>query len=394
MSAQRLFVMIFLASVGCTPLMAQMLSPTTAPQQMVPSSAPSYPYPSTLAGTASYPPTTSYPSTTPSYPSTYPSTYPSLAQNDLTPQGRVAPAPSPNDPNAVYPLVDSETLSKRRESTPSELFANNRPLDVNSYVDRNLGGDEPWTWQILPTGLMYKSYLADTREARMGSQWVHDRNSDWFWDATLGARIGMLRYGTDNDLWPQGWQLDIEGAAFPRLNMDHERDVDDVDFRAGMVLTTRQGPVEFKFGYAHFCSHIGDEYLLRHPTYERTNYVQECAVGGMAVYLNPSLRLYGEVDYAFATEGGAKPWGFRVGADYSSPEPTGACGAPFFAVNGHLREENDYGGNVSIQTGWQWRGRTGHLLRLGMQYFNGMSEQWQFIDRFEEQIGMGLWYDF
>ncbi|MEN6406221.1 MAG: DUF1207 domain-containing protein [Thermoguttaceae bacterium] len=382
MSVHRLFVVMVLTGLVAAPLSAQTLSSTTAPQQMVPYNAPAYPYPSTSASpAAAYPSTAAYPSPS--------SQYPSTTSTNLALQPYTTPAPLPNDPSSVYPPIDPNATPK-----PSELFANHRPLDINGYVERNLGGDEPWSWQILPTGLMYKSYLADTREARMGSQWVHDRNSDWYWDATLGARIGLLRYGTDNDLWPQGWQLDIEGAAFPRMNMDHERDVDDVDFRAGMVLTTRQGPWEFKVGYNHFCSHIGDEYLVRNPTFERTNYVQECAVGGMAVYLNPSLRLYGEVDYAFATEGGAKPWGFKVGADYSSPEPTGARGSPFFAVNGHLREENDYGGNVSVQTGWQWRGRTGHLLRIGMQYFNGMSEQWQFVNRFEEQIGMGLWYDF
>ena len=40
------------------------------------------------------------------------------------------------------------------------------------------------------------------------------------------------------------------------------------------------------------------------------------------------------------------------------------------------------------------RGRTGHLFRVGMQYFNGMSDQGQFDNTFEEQIGVGLWYDY
>jgi hypothetical protein len=83
-----------------------------------------------------------------------------------------------------------------------------------------------------------------------------------------------------------------------------------------------------------------------------------------------------------------------MGAEYSPAGPTGPWGAPFFAVNGHLRQVNDFGGNVTAQTGWQWRGNTGHLLRIGMQYFNGMSEQGQFYNRFEEHIGGGLWYDF
>ena len=29
-----------------------------------------------------------------------------------------------------------------------------------------------------------------------------------------------------------------------------------------------------------------------------------------------------------------------------------------------------------------------------MQYFNGMSEQREFYNRFEEQIGAGIWYDY
>ena len=81
-------------------------------------------------------------------------------------------------------------------------------------------------------------------------------------------------------------------------------------------------------------------------------------------------------------------------APISSPPRQPACGAPFFAINGHLREVNDFGGNMTVQTGWHWRGRTGHLLRIGMQYFNGMSEQGEFYNQFEEQFGGGLWYDF
>jgi hypothetical protein len=186
--------------------------------------------------------------------------------------------------------------------------------------------------------------------------------------------------------------LDIEGAAFPRL--DDVRDLVDCDYRFGLPLTTRQGMWESKFGYYHLSSHIGDEFLVRNPGFSRINYVRESLVLGVAVYLNPSLRLYSEAGWAFQEDGGAKPWEFQFGADFSPTEPTGLYGSPFFAINGHLRQENDFGGNLTVQTGWQWRGRTGHLLRIGMQYFNGMSELGQFFDRFEEQIGGGLWYDY
>jgi hypothetical protein len=228
----------------------------------------------------------------------------------------------------------------------------------------------------------------------MGSQMVHVNNLGNFWDVTLGGRVGILRYGNTDPYEPQGYQLDIEGAAFPRLNFDHDRDLDDVDFRFGIPLTMRQGAWETKFGYYHLSSHLGDEYMVRNNTLDRLNYVRESLMLGVGLFLNPNFRLYSEIDYAFHTDGGAKPLEFQFGAEYSPVDCNRFRGSPFLAVNGHLHQEVNYSGSVTAQIGWQWRGRTGHLLRTGFQYFNGMSEQAQVYSQFEQQFGWGLWYDF
>ncbi|MCD4728149.1 MAG: DUF1207 domain-containing protein, partial [Pirellulales bacterium] len=177
------------------------------------------------------------------------------------------------------------------------------------------------------------------------------------------------------------------------MDLDNDRDLVSADFRFGIPLTTRRGCWEAKFAYYHLSSHLGDEFMVRNPGYPRINYVRDAMVLGMSVYFGPNLRLYSEADWAFNTDGGARPWEFQFGADFSPAEPTGVWGAPFFAINAHLREANDFGGNMTVQSGWQWRGCTGHLCRIGMQYFNGMSDQTQFYNTFEEQIGFGLWYD-
>ena len=54
----------------------------------------------------------------------------------------------------------------------------------------------------------------------------------------------------------------------------------------------------------------------------------------------------------------------------------------------------DFGGNLNLEAGWQWRGRSGHVFRIGVQYFNGMSDNAQFYNRFEQYVGFGLWYDY
>ena len=129
--------------------------------------------------------------------------------------------------------------------------------------------------------------------------------------------MGLLRYGTTNDFWPQGWQLDVEAAAFPRL--DGDRNLIESDFRAGLPLTTRQGPWEVKVGYLHNCSHIGDLYLLAHPDFQRINYVRDAIIWGVALYRRPGFRLYTETNWAFHTDGGAELWEFQFGADFISP---------------------------------------------------------------------------
>ena len=84
----------------------------------------------------------------------------------------------------------------------------------------------------------------------------------------------------------------------------------------------------------------------------------------------------------------------QFGAELSRPGPTGFRGTPFIATNAHLREEVDFSGDWTLQTGWLWRGDTGSTLRMGLHYMNGKSTQYQFFNRNEEQIGLGLWCDF
>ena len=391
MPTYRFFTFVMLGGLATSLAViaqAQTLPATAAPSQMVPYGAPAM-YPSTdpaAANNYNYPATTSYGSAvlaTPSTPSPYESaaSYPQVAQVPASPS--ITPAPAPTNDFAAFQAPTTAPAA----STDTSTFG------TNTFSERLLSTNEPWTWQLLPSGFMYKAYLAGTRESRIASAWAHDRDEGWLWQPVIGGRAGLIRYGTDNELWPQGWQFDVEGACFPRLFTD-SGDMISHDYRIGAPLTTRQGPWEAKFGYYHYCSHIADEYLATHQTFPRINYVRNELLAGLAVYLNPNLRLYGEAGWAFQTDGGAEPWAFQFGLDFSSPDPTGPGGAPFFAINGHLREEYNFSGSMTVQTGWQWRGRTGHLWRIGMEYFNGLSEQTQFYNKFEEQIGAGLWYDY
>jgi len=312
-------------------------------------------------------------------------------------RGQVYGEPAPEESGPYW----MPTAEPNIEWVPEDGGAvwNGEPADF--FVPReayaNSGYQAPWDWTLLPDGLIYKSYLAGPKESRFRSVWSHDDRLGWIWDITLGGRVGMLRYGTtySDDIRPQGWQLDVEGAAFPRLDPEEDRDLVSSDFRFGIPLTYSLGRYETKLAYYHLSSHIGDEYLLKNPTFVRLNYVRDAIVWGNAYYVTDDLRLYGEVGYAFYTSGGADPIELQAGAEYSPAHFTGLRGAPFFAVNGLLRQEFDYGGLLTAQAGWQWRGeRNRRLLRIGGEYSNGKSEQFEFFGNSEERLGLGIWYDY
>jgi hypothetical protein len=254
---------------------------------------------------------------------------------------------------------------------------------------------DTWTWQWLPTGLIYRSYWAGVHEPRMALVTFYEGGDRTLWDATLGGRVGLWRFGDGDPCRPQGFQMDFYGAAIARLDVEHRQDLDSTDYVFGFPITYGIDNWQFKFGYAHLSSHLGDELALREPgtLEERVNYVRDAIVLGTSCYPHPAWRQYAEVGWAFHLGGGAQPWDAQFGSELSLTPLTGYAGTPFFAVNGRLREEHDFGGDLSVQAGWLRRGIFGQTLRFGVHYYNGKSSQFQFFDNSEEQIGIGLWYD-
>jgi hypothetical protein len=61
-----------------------------------------------------------------------------------------------------------------------------------------------WSWQILPDSVIYHSYQAGVHEPRFSVVMFGERDGRDLWDATLGGRIGVLRYGDTSCFRPQG----------------------------------------------------------------------------------------------------------------------------------------------------------------------------------------------
>lgn len=266
----------------------------------------------------------------------------------------------------------------------------------DNYFDREYGLDHSrWQAQILPKGVLYPAYLAGRKESRLQSIFTNDSDYGWLWDISLGGRVPLFRYGTVNSPQPEGFQIDMEGAALLRLDFERNRNLTSTDYRAGLPITYGTKFWQLKTGYYHVSSHLGDNYLLDNFR-KKVHYVRDEIFFGIALKPVSSVRLYGEAGWAFNVGETTSPWELQFGAEFSPQysDERKWRGAPFAAVHGHLFQELDFGGYVNSQIGWQWRRPDNGLFRLGAEFYSGCDDQYQFHYTHQKKIGLGFWYDF
>ncbi len=250
-------------------------------------------------------------------------------------------------------------------------------------------------WHLLPDGLLWHSYLAGPHEPRIGTVILYDADDNIYWDATVGGRVGLLRFGTAGPRDARGWQWDLEGAVITRLNVRESEDVDSMDYRFGTEITAAEDAWRFKFGYFHVSSHVGDEFIGRNPSYKRVNYVTESLVWGLGYLPTDQTRLYGEFAWAFSVSGGAAPIQFQTGAEYVATSKSERSGAPFAAINLNFREAVGYDVSTTLQLGWSFEGlQSGRRWRFGLQGGSGPTSQYQFFQNREDYLGIGTWFDY
>lgn len=326
----------------------------------------------------------------------------------LIPIGRPLLAADSDLPTVAPPTTDapltSPTPAAEEAPIPDPAASSGAPDDkVIRLDDAGKSTDPPvleadgnaWSWKWVPAGIIYHSYMAGPQEPRAAIDIFSESHGGTFGDATLGGRMGFLKYGNDDPTHPEGFQVDFYGAAIARLDLERQEDLDSCDYVFGLPFTYGNEVWQTKFGYAHLSSHMGDEFAIEHPgaLNDRVNYTRDSLVWGNSYYPIPAWRVYGEIGWAAHCDGFAHRWTSQFGTELSHPGPT--CDwSPFLAVNGRLREDADWVGDVNVQTGWLRRGILGQTLRLGFDYYNGKSSQSQFFNNYEQQIGAGVWYDF
>ena len=308
---------------------------------------------------------------------------------------------SGESPNELVEATSGRGTTPKKVQTKGLFGFNveNNSRDGESFYERWIAADsksDEWSKQILPVGMMYPSYLASRKESRLQSILTYDKDYGTLWDITLGGRAPIFRYGTKDITQPEGWEIELEGAALLRLDWERHRNLAATDYRAGVPIVYGTRRWQLKTGYYHVSSHLGDNYLMDRFR-PRKHYSRDAIMLGLSVRPTDDVRLYAELDYAFHCGLTAEPWEIQFGAEYTPAFNVNGSNwniRPFLASHGHLYEERDFGGYWATQTGIQWRSPTNSLLRIGAEYFMGGDDLYQFHQTFQRKIGGGVWYDF
>jgi hypothetical protein len=290
-------------------------------------------------------------------------------------QGTISPTPFPQQTPWPDAVPAPSTLLSPIEERP----------DVSSPI---FVGDCSWTdhcFRVAPTSLLWQPPLANPREPRMSAKALRVEGERVF-DAAVGGQFGVLRI-SPNRCPDEGFQLDLFAAVFSRFR---DGDLSALDYRFGAPLTYAAGDWQFKLAYEHTRNRIQGDVLTLAPDAAQ-EFRREEVVFGVARTWGEILRAYGQVGATFSGTEAQKdePFRYNIGVEWADLRCTTPMGAPFAAVDFEARGDQNDEANVTIQAGWNWRGRVpGRGPRVAGEYHRGYSPFGQLFTQREDWYGV------
>jgi hypothetical protein len=202
--------------------------------------------------------------------------------------------------------------------------------------------------------------------------------------------------------WKGTMELGLEGGVWAVFNFSNDVDLMNADWTASLPLTYRVDHWTFRGRYYHVSSHLGDEYMVRHPGVKRLNPSFE-ALEVMAVKDWKSwLRVYGGLGRVLRSDSTfpLQPLYFLLGAEvrgYARSYPsTRVLAQPYFAVHSSAWETRHFHPSINTALGVEWGDFAGYgrKVRTSVEYYSGYCLEGQFGDLRTHSLSARLAYGF
>jgi Protein of unknown function (DUF1207) len=203
-----------------------------------------------------------------------------------------------------------------------------------------------------------------------------------------------------------GWQVGLLGGVFAQFNLSSSsEDLINADYVIGIPVSWRSGLVSTRARFYHQSSHLGDEFLLGNPGFNRVEVsfeeiealVSLDAPGGWG-------RVYAGGGYLIHTAPQLDPvkvqWGLELrGPSYHTP----LYGAflpdlrivPVLGADFKVFQELSWALDTNVVAGIElYRGSGSRRFRILANYYNGYNPYGQFFRQKIETFGIGAYLEF
>lgn len=200
-------------------------------------------------------------------------------------------------------------------------------------------------------------------------------------------------------------EIGIEGALWAVFDPLHDSaPLCNADYYVGIPIDYAIGRWAFRLRGYHISSHIGDEYLLNHPNFDRRNPSAEYLDFSASWYITDEVRLYAlagwviQHDCSFYQgnaygQAGAELRLYRLGF-YSACQHL--YGTPIFAM--HFKYQDAFKRHLDSNfiLGYEFGKTSGaqHRLRAYFEYHDGQSVEGQFSNRRSNYLALRFTYGY
>lgn len=237
---------------------------------------------------------------------------------------------------------------------------------------------------------LFRPFMADPREVCYSVGWRFNDNAltKNIIDVSFGDSLAIYRWC---DMWPWHGQLqfEIEGAVWAVFDPCTESaPLINADYYVGFPLSYAIDRWQFRVRPFHISSHIGDEFLLNHPGFDRRNASNEYIDFFVSFDITPEIRFYGGLGYIVREDESfnIKPFYSAAGAELRLmklgffDEKDLLVGFPIFGM--HFRQNGEYKKHIDATyiLGYQFSKLCGlcRNLRFFIEYHDGYSSEGQF----------------
>lgn len=277
--------------------------------------------------------------------------------------------------------------------------------------DAAASASEAWTNIAFPDGDVFRPLLADPKQPQFFAAFQTLRVRE----GGGSANVGSVGFGENFGLWSRrkeggcdGVQVGVLAGVFSQFNLDApSSDLINTDFVVGVPVSWRSGLWSARVRLYHQSSHLGDEFLLGRPGFNRINLSFEeveglvavdapggwgrlYAGGGYLVHREPAGLDRHRVQWGMELRGPVVHWSLLDTAMMKSLVITPVFGADFKAF-----EELQWVVNANVVGGLEWfRAGAYRRFRLLINYYHGFNPYGQFFAQKIETVGVGLYLSF